>query len=112
MAGGWLAVVLVASSRRKGGVGAGDGEKERRKRTNLLVQRSVLSPTGVARAVFPFRRRPRAGFGLGRRIKNGPNPAKNEALGGRWGGDYGKNGPPASKRGSWGGLSGGRLELL
>ena len=56
----WLAVVLVASSRRKGGVGAGDGEKERRKRTNLLVQRSVLSPTGVARAVFPFRRRPQA----------------------------------------------------
>ena len=35
----------------------GEGEEER---TNLLVEMCVLSPTGVARAVFPFRRRPQA----------------------------------------------------
>ena len=61
--GGWRWfswAVLVALSQRKGGVGADDGEKEARNRTNLLVERCVLSPTGLARAFFPFHRCPQA----------------------------------------------------
>ena len=91
----------------------GEGEEEKDESVSAK-ERSLADrggPRGFPLSPAPPGRTQLAGFGLGRRIKNGPNPAKNEALGGRWGGDYGKNGPPASKRGP-GGLSGGRLELL
>ena len=51
----------------------------------------------------------RVGFGLGRRIKFGPNPAKNEALGGAGGATRRKMGHRHKKGGAGGS---GRLDLL
>ena len=110
--GGFSWAILAALLRRKGGVGAGDGEKEERNRANLLVERCVLSPTGLARAFSPFtgapRRNPARWVRPGTPDKIWPKSGKKEALGARLGGKW----PAGVKKWVLGGLSGGRLELL
>ena len=93
VAGGGFGGELAAEGRgrcRRRGEGEEEKDESVGAKERSLVDRG--GPRGFSLSPAPPGRTQLAGFGLGRRIKNGPNPAKNEALGGRWGATTGKMG--------------------